>query len=124
MPVAEATTPSPTLTASLRSCNRCAPIAPMRVASSRHAVATAPPAITAQREPQVPVEYGVSAVSPCTTMIFSSGRPRTSCATWASVVSSPWPWLWMPTRSSSPPSGVMRATACSKPGTIGMPQPA
>ncbi len=60
-------------------------------ASSRHAVATAPPAITAQREPQVPVEYGVSAVSPCTTMIFSSGRPRISCATCASVVSSPWP---------------------------------
>ena len=32
--------------------------------SARHAVATAPPAITMQREPQVPVEYGVSAVSP------------------------------------------------------------
>ena len=50
-------------------CNRCAPIRAMRSASSRHAVPTAPPAITMQREPQVPVEYGVSAVSPCTTRI-------------------------------------------------------
>ena len=31
---------------------------------SLHAVATAPPDITMQREPHVPVEYGVSAVSP------------------------------------------------------------
>ena len=47
-----------------------------------------------------------------------------SCATWASVVSMPWPCECTPTRSSSPPSGVRRADACSWPGTIGMPQPA
>jgi hypothetical protein len=32
--------------------------------SSVHAVATAPPDITIERDPHVPVEYGVSAVSP------------------------------------------------------------
>ena len=39
--------------------------------------------------------------------------PRTSWATWARVVSRPWPCEWTPTRSSSPPSGVNRAVACS-----------
>ncbi len=95
-----------------------------RPARMSDAAATAPPAMTMQREPHVPVEYGVSAVSPCTTRTRSGRTPSTSLATWARVVSSPWPWLCTPTRSSSPPSGVSRAVACSKPGTIGMPQPA
>ena len=56
------------------------------------AVPTAPPAVTMQREPQVPVEYGVIAVSPCTTRIALNGNPRISCATCASVVSRPCPW--------------------------------
>ena len=35
------------------------------------------------------------------------------CAICVSVVSRPWPMLWMPARTSRRPSGVMRAKACS-----------
>ena len=37
----------------------------------------------------------------------------TSWATWASVVSIPWPCECTPTRTSSPPSGVTRTVAWS-----------
>jgi hypothetical protein len=40
-------------------CNNHAPIRLARLASMRDACATAPPAITIDREPQVPVENGL-----------------------------------------------------------------
>ena len=45
-------------------CKSRAPILAARAAISLQALATAPPAMTMQREPQVPVEYGVSACRP------------------------------------------------------------
>ena len=69
-------------------------------ASALHARATAPPDITMQREPQVPVEYGVTPVSPCTTRTCSGSMPRISFATCASVVSMPWPCECAPMRIS------------------------
>lgn len=49
------------------------------------------PDITAQREPQLPVEYGVYSVSPCTSLILLISMPRISCATCGRVVSILWP---------------------------------
>ena len=58
-----------------------------------------------------------NAVSPWRTEICA-GSMRSSCAAiCARVVSMPWPWLWMPTRSCSVPSGIMRAVLVSYPGT-------
>ena len=94
----------------------------MRSASARDERDTAPPAITIEREAYVPVENGVSAVSPCTTEMCAGGMPNISHATCAIEVSMPWPCEWTPIRTSAPPSGVMRTVACSKPGMIGVPQ--
>ena len=61
--------------------------------NSRLPWSTAPFAIVAARLPPVPISAtGVTAVSPNTTRMSSNGMPNSSAATWASVVSCPWPW--------------------------------
>ena len=77
-------------------CRRWAPILRIFSRSSRLARVTAPPAITMLREASVPMPKGESAVSPWRTEIRAGSMPSTSCATWASVVSNPWPCDWMP----------------------------
>src|ERR1044071_6146867 len=71
-PLGPTTSPPLTTTFFTSACKNCAPILAARAAISLHATETAPPAITIQREPQVPVEYGVIAVSPCTTLILAT----------------------------------------------------
>ncbi|CFP60713.1 Uncharacterised protein [Bordetella pertussis] len=72
----------------------------------------------------MPVENGVWPVSPCSTLMRATSMPRISWAIWAKVVSMPWPCECTPTRTSSPPSGVTRTVAWSKPGITGVPQAA
>ena len=53
--------------------------------------------MVAAGEPPVPnVEKGAVRVSPCTTRTAAMGTPSSSAATWARVVSWPWPWgAWL-----------------------------
>src|ERR1019366_4003115 len=77
-PCEPTTSPPRTVTLDTSVCNSCAPILAARFAISLQATETTPPAMTMQREPQVPVEYGVIAVSPCTTLILLTSMPRIS----------------------------------------------
>ena len=77
-------------------CRSRPPILAARFAITRQAVATAPPAITMQRDPQGPVEYGVSAVSPSTTLILPTSIPRIAWAT-------PTFWKSLPVRVDADP---------------------
>ena len=83
----------------------CAAIASIFVRSSVAARVTAPPAITAVRLPHEPMPYGSAAVSPSLTVMCASSMPSTSAATWASVVSCPWPCDFVPTATVTLPSG-------------------
>ena len=56
LPESARTRPASILTFSAGTWSRRAPILVILTASSLHAAATAPPAMTMQREPQVPVE--------------------------------------------------------------------
>jgi hypothetical protein len=91
----------------------CAPILMKRGISALQALITAPPAMTMERDAYVPVENGVVPVSPCTTWMRATSMPSTSFASWASVVSMPWPCECTPTRTSSPPPAVQRTAAWS-----------
>ena len=88
----------------------------------RHAPATAPPAMTMERDAKVPMPKGLSALSPWRTEMRSGSMPSSSQATWARVVSRPWPWLWMPVSSTRVPSVMSRAVALSKPGMTWTPR--
>ena len=70
---------------------------------ARQASDTAPPDITMQREPQVPVEYGVSAVSPWIRRTSAGSMPSSVWATCASVVSSPCPCECVPIETVTAP---------------------
>ena len=80
-PVGPTIFPSPTVTPRSSHCKRCAPIVAMRTASSVQARDTAPPAMTMLREAMVPIEYGVSAVSPWIRLTRAGSMPRISLAT-------------------------------------------
>ena len=108
----------------------------MRSRSSRAPIVTAPPAIAADRLPPVPAMLnGVTAVSPKRTRTCSIVTPTSSAATWARVVSWPWPCgiCWVTTvttpssssttRTGSPPTAAPTApppiTAAAKSGGPG-----
>ena len=97
----------------------------MRQSLSRNmrlARATAPPDITMLREAKVPNPKAVLSVSPWRTEIRAGSMPSSCAAICDKVVSSPWPCDWMPTISTTLPSGRMRAVQLSKPGMIAAPR--
>ena len=59
--------------------------------------ATAPPENTMLRDANVPNPWGEVPVSPWRTEIMDGSRESSWAAICAKVVSSPWPWLCMPT---------------------------
>ena len=69
--------------------------------------------MTMLREAMVPIPNGETPVSPWRTEILAGSMPSSSCAIWASVVSRPWPCDWMPTNSTSVPSGISCAVQLS-----------
>ena len=93
----------------------CAAMAIIRPRSSVTALMTAPPPMTAERLPQLPMPYGRTAVSPSLTAIQSIGIVRISDATWARVVSCPWPCDLVPAATLTWPSGCTATIAISKP---------
>ena len=78
LPLTPRTSPFCSTTAAGSCCNSLAPMRLARSPSSRQAVATAPPAMTMTREPQVPVEYGVIAVSPRMMRTLATSTPSIS----------------------------------------------
>ena len=78
---------------------------------------TAPPPMGMDHEPPVPWPLGTASVSPCTTRIFSKGRPRLSLTIWLKAVSCPWPLDMLPLNSVTPPSlsKTRRAVSWSPP---------
>ena len=69
--------------------------------------------VTMLREAMVPMPNGDRPVSPWRTEILAGSMPSSSCAICDSVVSSPWPCDWMPTSSTSVPSGISCAVQLS-----------
>jgi hypothetical protein len=64
------------------------------------------PCIVTDRDPPVPPPCSIRSLSPCTKRIRSNGIPARSCRNWAYTVSCPWPFDWVPTYSSTIPSGA------------------
>ena len=82
-----------------------------------------PEAMTMEREANVPMPKGLRPLSPWRTEMRSGSMPSSSQATWARVVSRPWPWHWMPVSSTRVPSVMSRAVALSNPGMTWTPAP-
>ena len=82
--------------------------------TSRAASAIALPPTTAARLANEPVPCSTPAVSPATTVTSAGVTPSSSAATWASVVSSPWPWVDTPLHAEMRPAASTRTRALSK----------
>ena len=91
--------------------SRWAAISRARCTSSPLAVWIALPPVCSERDPSVPTPRGTSAVSDCTSLIFSIGTCSTAEATWANAVSWPWPCALVPAETVNVPSGC----ACAAP---------
>ena len=94
-----------------------------RTSFARTAVAaswTELPAFTALRLAKVPTPKATAAVSPPTTVTQSSGTPSASAATWANVVSWPWPAEAAPVATLTRPARSSLTVAPSK-GPIPVP---
>ena len=71
--------------------------------SASTACTTADPPIATERLANVPTPRGTSRESPKRSSTSSSSTPSRSAASWAKVVSWPWPWGEEPLRTSSRP---------------------
>ena len=73
-------------------------------------IASAPPADTVLRLPNVPVPSGTSAVSAWTSWIDSYGTPSSVATICGKTVLCPWPWLCDPVNTVTEPVGWKRTS--------------
>ena len=83
--------------------------------TSSAACRIAEPPSCSDREPNVPMAFGTSSVSPWRTVIFSSGTPSWSDSSIASDVPRPCPCGELPVQATTEPSGWMSTRPLSPP---------